>query len=190
MLADWGIYHLNAGHGTKRAKNPGFENRANELLFVFPKGDKLYFIDILGHKSWTNYSLIATLDNNWPSSIDHCRLIGCIGLEYEPKEEELLRLRKNHINSPFRIGNSFFIGGDGSSTKAVQMADDISDALDHYSKILNNEENQIRKQIENKIGHQLIIDNLVLTLHQFDPKTVKGKILEKNCNIVLNFSLD
>jgi len=197
MLADWGIYHLHPGHGTKRAKSLSFVNRSKELLFVFPKDDILYFINIIDHNSWTNYSLIQTMDNNWPSSLEHFRLIGCTGLEYEPTEKELLRLRKNQINSPFRVGNSFYsgIGGgggisaDGSSTKAVQMADNISEALDNHSQKLQDNESILRKLIKNKTGIKINSDTLILTLHQFDPKTGKGRILVKNFNIALSFSL-
>lgn len=152
MLADWGIYHLHPGHGTRTARTSGFVNRAGELLFVFPSGYNLYFLDVLDHRSWTNYSLIKVIDNNWPSTIDQYRLKDVIELSYEPTEEELYKLRKNQINSFFRVGNSFFIGPggglatDGASNRAVKMALNVKKLLNDYSKQLQEEEIELRKK--------------------------------------------
>ena len=195
MLADWGIYHLHPGHGTRTARTHGFENRAAELLFVFPQKENLYFIDVLDHNSWTSFSLIEVIDKNWPSTLDQWRLKGVTGLAYEPTEDDLYKLRENQLNVSFRIGDSFFIGAgggiatDGSSGKAVRMAINISDVLDNYSDQLKKEETKLRKLVEEKIGNQLSFENLLLSLSRFDPKTGKGDILEKNTNILFSFSL-
>lgn len=145
MLADWGIYHLHPGHGTRSARND-FVNRSGELLFVIPFGDTLYFLDVLDHNSWTNFSLIEIIDNNWPSIIDKFRLKNAIELSFEPTEVELYELRKNQINSNFRVGNSFFSGmgggiaSNGSAIRAVQMAINVKRLLNDYSDDLKSQE--------------------------------------------------
>ena len=49
MLADWGIYHLHPGHGSKVPRSEGFVSRSGELIFVYPHGDDLYLLDVLDH---------------------------------------------------------------------------------------------------------------------------------------------
>lgn len=194
MLADWGIYHLHPGHGTRAARSSGFVNRAGELLFVFPDGHNLYFLDVLDHRSWTNYSLIEIIDNNWPAIINQYRLNDVIELAYEPTEQELYELRKNQVNAFFRVGRSFFIGPggglatNGASNRAVKMALNVKKLLNDYSKQLQEEEADIRKKIEEKVGGNLSFDPLSLKLLKYDPKNGTGEITEKNSDIVFTLS--
>lgn len=193
MLADWGIYHLHPGHGQKTPRSSGFVNRAGELIFVYPHGNDLYFLDILDHGAWTNFSLIQIIHENWPSIIENYKLKDVLGISHEPTESELYELRKNQINSAFRIIDSFYIGpggglaSDGSSAKAVQMAMNVKRLLENYSLQLKKEESILRKELETKTGQKLkeILD---LTLIKYDPKNGDGEILEKNSNIQFSFS--
>lgn len=193
MLADWGIYHLHPGHGQRRARSSGFVNRAGELLFVFPHGANLYFLDVFDHGAWTNFSLIKVIQDNWPSIIENYKLKGVLGLSHEPTEEELYKLRKNQINSAFRVGESFYMGpggglsSDGSSAKAVRMAMNVNNLLESYSLQLKEEESKLRKELEARTGQE-INGSLNLYLSKYDPKTGQGEILEKNSNILFTFS--
>ena len=192
MHADWGIYHLHIGHGNRPARIQGFVNRANELLFVIPSVNNLYFIDVLDHNSWTNFHLIEILDNNWPSLIDPFRLRGVTSLSYEPTEQELYKMRKNQINASFRVGNSFFMGPgggiatDGSSIRAVRMSQNVRQLLTDYSRQLEKEENEIREKIEATTGAS--IEEIKLKLHEYDPKNGSGTMIEENTQIALSFS--
>ena len=192
MLADWGIYHLHIGHGTKPARIQGFVNRTKELLFVMPNRNNLYFIDILDHNSWTNFRLIEVIDNNWPFLLEPFKLKNVISLAYEPTEEEVYKMRKNQLNATFRVGNSFFIGPgggiatDGSSVRAVQMAQGLQQLLTDFSKQLEKNENHIRKKIEEAL--RKTVEDIHLELHEYDPKTGRGKIIEKNSQTILSFS--
>ena len=196
MLADWGLYHLHPGHGTRTARTSGFVNRAGELLFVFPNDNNLYFLDVLDHRSWTNYSLIKIIDSNWPSTIDQFRLKDVLELSFEPTEQELYELRKNQINSFFRVGNSFFMGAgggiatNGASTRAVNMAINVKKLLNDYSKQLRKEEIDLRIKFKEKIGFSLTFDPLILKLLKYDPKNGTGEIIETNSNIVSAFSFN
>ena len=193
LLADWGIYHLHPGHGTRPARS-GFVNRAGELLFVFPSSDNLYFLDVLDHRSWTNFSLIKVIDNNWPSTIDNYRLKDVIELSFEPTEDELYKLRKNQINSFFRIGSSFFsapgggLATNGAANRAVKMALDVKKLLDDYSEQLKEEESDLRRMLEEKTGALLTVDPVCLKLLRYDPKKRDGEIVETNSDIEFTFS--
>ncbi len=196
MLADWGIYHLHPGHGTRTARTSGFVNRAGELLFVFPHDNNLYLLDVLDHRSWTNYSLIKIIDSNWPSTIDKYRLKDVLELSFEPTEQELFKLRKNQVNPSFRVGNSFFMGPgggiatNGASARAVNMAINVKKLLNDYSKQLREEENDLRKKIEKEIGSSITFDPLILKLLKYDPQNGIGEIVETNSNIVAAFSFN
>ncbi|MGO9416167.1 MAG: hypothetical protein ACLP51_13650 [Syntrophobacteraceae bacterium] len=196
LLADWGLYHLHPGHGTKPASIQGFVNRASELLFVFPNNDLLFFLDVLDHKSWTNFHLIAVIDNNWPSAIDSYRLKDVIGLAHEPTETELYNLRKNQINTFFRVGNSFFggpgggIATSGVANKAAEMALNVSKLLNDYSQQLIKEESDIRKLIAKKLGTAIQSDPLYCELVEYNLRKGTGKIIEKNSNIEFPFHFE
>ena len=193
MLADWGIYHLHPGHGTKTASVSGFINRASELLFVFPKDENLYFLNVLDHKSWTSFSLIKIIDDSWPSTIDQYKMKDVIGLAYEPTEEELYELRKNQLNASFRVGNIFFMGPgggiatSGASARALQMALYVKKSLTDSSKQLQEEENDLRKKLEEKVGRLLSFDTLCLKLIKYNPKNRTGEIIETKSNTVFTF---
>jgi hypothetical protein len=192
MLADWGIYHLHPGHGQKRPSSSGFVNRAGELIFVFPHGNDLYFLDILDHGAWTNFSLIQIIHENWPLIIESYKLKGALGLSHEPTETELYELRKHQINSAFRIVDSFYMGpggglaSDGSSAKAVRMAMNVKKLLENYSLQLKEDEPILRKELETKTVEKLneILD---LKLIKYDPKKGDGEIIENNSNIKFSF---
>lgn len=193
LLADWGIYHLHPGHGTRPARS-GFVNRAGELLFVFPNADNLYFLDVLDHSSWTNFSLIEVIDKNWPSAIDHCRLKDVIELSFEPTENELYNLRKNQINASFRVGSSFFscpgggLATDGAANRAVSMSLNVRKILNDYSEQLREEESDLRKMFAEKAGTALTVDPVCFKLLKYDPKKGTGEIVETNSGIEWTFS--
>lgn len=193
LLADWGIYHLHPGHGTKVTKS-GFVNRGSELLFVFPHGNTLYFLDVLGH-SWTNFSLIEVIDKNWPAVIDHCRYNDAIKLDYEPTETELYEMRKNQINASFRVGNSFFMGpgggvaANGAAVRSVIMSMNAKKILDNYSKQLKCEESNLRKKYKEATGNSLGARSICLKLSKYNAKTATCEIEIKNSNDKFLFSL-
>ncbi|MBK5274155.1 MAG: hypothetical protein JJE30_03785 [Desulfuromonadales bacterium] len=192
LLADWGIYHIHPGHGTRPRKS-GFVDGAAELLFVLPRGKDLYFIDVLDHKSWTNFSLIEVIDNNWPFLLDPFRLKNVVGLSNEPTEEDLYKLRKNQINAFFRVGKSFFIGpggglaSDGSASRAVLMSMNLKKLLDGYSKQLKEEEADFRRTVEERTETPLNVDTISLKLLQYDPRTGSGEIYEPSTATVIQF---
>ena len=194
LLADWGIYHLHPGHGTRPAARSGFVNRGAELLFVFPSSDSLYFLDVLDHKSWTNFYLIEVIDNNWPSSINHFRLKDVIELRFEPTEEELYDLRKNEVNAFFRVGNSFFMGPggglatNGAANRAVSISLKVKRLLNDYSQQLRKEEINLRKRFSEKTGTEITRDPLCLKLTRYDPRKGIGEIRETNLAIEFTFS--
>lgn len=195
MLADWGIYHLHPGHGTRTARLNGFVNRAGELLFVFPKGDNLYFLDVLDHRSWTNFSLIKIIDDNWPSTIEQYKLKGVTGLAHEPTEQDLYELRKNQVNSPFRVGNSFFMGPggglatDGISIKTLRMAQNVEELLNNCATNLKENEASLRTQLEEKSGRPLTFTTLNLKLLKYEPKNGTGEIQETNSRMTFQFNV-
>lgn len=66
FLNAFGIHHLHIGeiYDNKETKGVRFVKRNNELLFIFIKEDRVYFIDI-GEHNFGNLNLIRTIKRNW-----------------------------------------------------------------------------------------------------------------------------
>jgi hypothetical protein len=192
LLADWGIYHLHPGHGKKPAKTIGFVNRAKELLFVFPSNGNLYFLDVLGH-TWTNLHLIQVIDNNWPEVISKYKFEAIKLAIEQPTEDQLYKLRKNQVNVPFRVGNSFYIGPggglaiNGAASQAVNKALDFKNHLNKYSQQFKKDETDLRKILGEKVGAKITLDPLCLKLKRYDPKEETIEVLETNFGIEFTF---
>ena len=82
MLNDWGIHHLHLG---PIGAAPGSRaDRTGELLFVFVREDRLYFLDVLlhgkGQRPWIRRDLVEIIHSNWPDTIRRHRINGVSGI--------------------------------------------------------------------------------------------------------------
>ena len=102
LLNDWGIHHLHLG---TEVCADGFVNRTGPLLYVcfrdtidfHMSGDtSAYFIDILGHQSFTAQTLIETMYENWPHILPSP--INGRGTGKRLSDNDIGALRKGHVN--------------------------------------------------------------------------------------------
>lgn len=135
LLNDWGINHLHLGT-TPHQMDPRFVARTHPLLFVYPYGDELILLAILGHGEWTNECLMNVLHEEFPTSIQHARIDGIESLEQGLTSPQRYSLRKNHANAFVRVKDGTvygMIGGgvmtDGRSVRDMQRQDEIEDSL-------------------------------------------------------------
>jgi hypothetical protein len=63
LLNEWDIHHLHLG--TTLDAN-GFVKRTGPVLFVRFDRQNAYFINVLGHGSWTNQDMIRIIHRKWP----------------------------------------------------------------------------------------------------------------------------
>lgn len=191
LLADWGIYHLHLGHGEKTARSNKFVNRAKELLFIFPKENNLYFLNILNHGSWTDRSLIKILHDNWSSTIERYKVGGVNGLNREVTEKELYKLRKNAINTLIEIGDDVYLGAglgfttDGMPFQTLRMAENLEELLNNHSNALKENEKNLRAKIEKILNKSIEFTILNLKLVEYEPKNAIGKIQIINFESIL-----
>lgn len=62
LLNFYGVYHLHLGEKIEK----GFRKRTGELLFIYVKDNKAYFLKIGEHKNWLSKENIKIVCNEWP----------------------------------------------------------------------------------------------------------------------------
>lgn len=130
MLYDWGIFHLHPGHGKKK-NDKGFVNRSEELLFVFPDKEKLFFVHLGTHKNFTCKKILEELCTNWPDTLAPYRVP--MSLHYSIKtEEDISNRRKFKLNYAIEIcGNVYAPPGKGFSVSLNDGKAQSSIVTDH-----------------------------------------------------------
>jgi hypothetical protein len=91
LLRGWGIYHFHFKD----------KERTSELLFATLKENKIYFIDIKNHESFSDIGLLTIIDENWPDLL--CRQNGLEGQSLS--SDEIKGLTKNGINTLYKLPN-------------------------------------------------------------------------------------
>ena len=159
MLLDWGIHHLHLGTDKiPKGKTKGLIQGHKEILFVFITNDKAYIIGIFDHSSWIKQAVLQIVHDNWPHLLEPWKLNDVLDLAVEPTDADRKSLRNAYVNSPFKIGNNFYLGPGGGITSAgtgsneilkanivLRAADDLRDCVDKNV-------TYIEKSIGSKLG--------------------------------------
>ena len=139
MLNDWGIHHLHLGPiGAEPGSRAG---RRGELLFLFVREDRLYFLDVLlhgkGQRPWIRRDLVEIIHSNWPDAIRRYR-INCAGVT-GLSDEQFANLRRNNATTFLEMNDSTvyapFGGGymsSGISAQALTNADWFCATIDEF----------------------------------------------------------
>lgn len=147
LLNDWDIHHFHLGETTRA---DGWIERTNLLLLARVTASDAYFIDVRPHGVWSQQSLLTTLHDNWPASLEHARIKGALGLSHNISDADIAVLRKKNINAMIEMTDGTIYaqpgGGsasDGTSTYAVLESNKLSRKCRELEKItieqLNNE---------------------------------------------------
>lgn len=156
LLTDWGIVHLHLG---RDILEDGMVSRTTELLYVFPKDNTLYCIDLLGHRDFANIELLEIMKRNWPHLVP--KLEG-IAPDSSLTAEQIITLRKKGVNyAPsladgtvvFSPGEGGFVAG-GFNVKHVIGADYLEQRLIDAEKSIKSSAVKIRKIIRLRTGKE------------------------------------
>ncbi|WP_272460004.1 hypothetical protein [Polyangium jinanense] len=120
LLNDWGIHHMHLGPPS--TGTDFFVGRRDELLFVWPTVDKLYFVDVLGHGHFSDDTLIETTHQNWPHLLEPYRCTDVVVPDPISSEERTLLRRPSKFGggcllaaTTVRDGTVYFTPGGGYS---------------------------------------------------------------------------
>ena len=146
FFSDWGLHHFHLG--ADLANNGRRVGRTRRVLIAHLTATEAYLLDVVAHgkgspDTWGHKSYLETLERNWPEVL----------VPYEMKRvlppqkhgglssRDHLDLRRGGVNAMIEINGRAFMGPglgistDGSSTKAVRLADKIRDELDAAEKV-------------------------------------------------------
>jgi len=155
LLKNWDIYHL---HLEKAV--PGKPFTKPNLLFFQCKGNVVYLIDVRKHpkgSEWFIRELLEIVYDNWPSLLHYfpdCRPI-------EAVEDRCVHdaLKSMVVAIPFRDGmlmpTTLGVAISGDSSMAVIQSNRILNRLKLCERELNENEETIRKMIQDSIGIQI-----------------------------------
>ena len=84
-----------------------------------------YFIDVRGHKSWSDQSLIQLIHNNWPHTIAAFRFPSHTRLVYQATNSQVSDLRKAKINSPVGVTDGTLYGSIGGGVACNNVSGEV-----------------------------------------------------------------
>ena len=124
MLDHWGIYHLHLGFHTSGE----FAGRTGLLLHCRFDEKYAYLICVAEHNTWSSQSMLKTVHENWPESIDRSQLRGILGLEFAVTDEDVNTVRKGNLNPLMEAaeGVVYFAPGGG----VLMNGDNLWDAME------------------------------------------------------------
>lgn len=139
LLFDWSIYHLHLGI-VKEAD--GFVERTGPLLYARFDDEFAYFINIFNHGAWTMQSLLKSVHQNWPNSIERFRLKDVIGVETVFSDKEIGHLRNANINTVIEVEPGVVYAGPGMGfTASGDSIDSVDKHIDRITGLEDLEKN-------------------------------------------------
>jgi hypothetical protein len=108
LVFDWKIYHLHLS--TQKSSDPKFNDRTDELLFVYVDDTKALFLGIANHKPFeifANKTWLEIIDSNWDNVLTYAN--GVFGLSHNLNEKERLTVRKVGVNEGIVEVNGKFV---------------------------------------------------------------------------------
>lgn len=144
LLNDWGIHHLHLGT-TLNAR--GFVERTGPVLFVRFNQENAYFINIMGHGSWTNQDLIRIIHCNWPESIKHFRT-PFTSIDKPVTDKDIKMFRSAHALSFIEPEQGVIYAplGLGLTTAGIGVA--VVRASDEYAMLMKRYEDVVKENID------------------------------------------
>lgn len=140
FFSDWGLHHFHLGADLANTKKRVMRTR--RVLIAYLSHDDAYLLDVVPHgkgfhDAWGRKVYLEILHNNWPEVLERYELRGILPprKKDEPLAHEYIQLRESGISPMIAINGKVFMGPglgvatDGSSTRAVQLADRIRDEL-------------------------------------------------------------
>jgi hypothetical protein len=151
FFSDWGLHHFHLG--ADLANTGKRVMRSRRVMIAHLTEEDAYLLDVVTHgkgfsSAWGRTDYLKTLHRNWPEVLEKYELKGVMAPAREDQfeAEDYIRLRENGINLIVPINGKTFMGpgfgisGDGSSTRAVQLADKIRYELAEGEKLFRGQQ--------------------------------------------------
>jgi len=154
FFSDWGLHHFHLGADLVNTGKRVMRSR--RVLIAHLTESDAYLLDVVPHGKgfpdvWGDTTYLKILYRNWPEVLEQYELKGlrASALEDEVQPFDYIKLRQCGINVPIEINGKIFMGpglgisGDGSSTRAVQRADNIQSELYEGEKLFREQQPEV-----------------------------------------------
>lgn len=193
MFNDWGVLHLHLGEELE--SNNKYIKRTGPLLFLYFKGENVYFINIFQHQDWTKKEVLQIMYSNWPVLIQPyiMKIDGFQGLHPEYTEDQHLELRKAGVTVMLELidenGEKFpiILTGMGITTSGDSMND-----VRHYQdriKEIHRLEDRVRNNVDYVKGIMKSTNVNIPTSLRFKLVYKDGRFQVQEVNTELFFDL-
>jgi hypothetical protein len=127
LLSEFGVHHFHLGT-VQSPKNPTYLARTRELLFALVTDTDFCAINVYGHGSFADVSVLEIIHRNWPELISQYRVIGVTGGHWTADQRRDLRRGNGNILTAVADGTVYMpiTGGvmaSGVNVEAVKLAD-------------------------------------------------------------------
>jgi hypothetical protein len=145
LLNDWDIHHLHLG---TTLDTDGFVKRTGPVLFVRFDDLNAFFINVLGHGSWTNQDMIRTIHRNWPESIEQFRIKGFARLNKPVTDKDVKKSRAAHVISLIEPEPGVVYGPTGMGLTSAGIGVEVVRTSDHYAGLMKIYEDVIKDNVD------------------------------------------
>lgn len=142
LLNDWDINHLHLG---QRLQKTGQIEGTEYILLARVTHDILYMIDVLPHGSWSDRRLLEIVHQNWPESIEVSRVVGAIGLEYNPNSGDIAEGREVNLNMLLEMGDGTIYCPPGGGVTSSGVSVEVVERSNYHFRLIQEKERHCRE---------------------------------------------
>lgn len=188
FLNAFGIHHLHLlnSYESKEKSGINFIKRHNDLLYVFIKEDKVYFLDIDIH-NFGNMNLFRIIKNNWEDLISQYELKGIDSSGENLTDEMIYNLTKSGVTVPIELDKKVYAfcsltmsGHNGNwmfdFNRIVYKLEDLSFKLSYDTNLIKKEINLMYKKFIDELDFSIIVKDGYIYLVE----------IKSNSTIVMN----
>lgn len=193
LLLDWGIIHLHLYPFKERPNG-----NDNLLLFIYIRGNNVFFLNIGNHNSFADRYLLKIIDNNWPSLLNTLNTTD----ENNFTPQEIIKLRKSNICYVLTVNGknvaSFLEGLQNRMYIPLvinKLLEDIAKCMESVEEDIKNKLSKLHKQTIEKIDIHLYFDKQKQKIILYDAitktelKFSNNEILEYLENVLRNANI-
>lgn len=151
LLSDWRIQHFHLG---RRKAGSEFCERTGQLLYATVLPNRVYAIQVMDHKSFSEIELLEIIEANWPDYLDRFTFKNLVDIEPVPTSSDIKTLRDGNVQSFVKLSSGRIIGPPGggystagTSTEGAEAARNLFRQLSHIEHFVKKHESDIRGEL-------------------------------------------
>jgi hypothetical protein len=127
LLAEWGVHHFHLGTAPD-LRDLDYMGRTRLLLYALVSDGAFCAINVYGHQSFEDSSVLESIHRNWPVMIRRYRVHGVTGGTWSQAQRRALRSKNANVFVTMIDGTVYMpisggVMASGISAEAVRMAD-------------------------------------------------------------------